>query len=292
MHVRIIANPISGGGRGPQTAAALATALEALGIVSETRITTRAGDARRWASEPGADCVVSVGGDGTLNEVANALSGTDVAIATLPLGTANVVACELSTLTNPGELAQLIANRSTRAIDAGRMGDRLFLLGTGAGLDAAIVEVVHRSRGARLSFLSYVWPAVKTILTYGYPRITVQVDGQKLCDDAQYVIVGNCSWSAGVFRATPKASLDDGLLDVCILRNLGVFKILWLIALAQLPNFAERRAVMYRQGREISLASASGARVPLQIDGDPGGELPAVFTVERQTLTVIAPGKK
>lgn len=289
MHVRIIANPISGGGRGPEVAAALAAALEARGVTNEVRITTRMGDAHAWAKEPGADCVVSVGGDGTLNEVANALAGANVPIATLPLGTANVVARELRTPTDPVALAEFIANDNTRAIDTGHAGERLFLLGAGAGLDAAIVEVVHATRGKQLSFLSYVWPAVKTILSYEYPRITVEVDGETICADAHYVIVGNCRWSAGVFRATPKASLDDGLLDVCILRNLSIGKILWLIFLAQLPGFADRRAVTYRQGLEVRLSSSTNARVPLQIDGDPAGELPETFTVKRRALTVIAP---
>ncbi|NUM53785.1 MAG: diacylglycerol kinase family lipid kinase [Candidatus Hydrogenedentes bacterium] len=289
MRIRIIANPISGGGRGPQTAATLSAALGALGVPSETRVTERAGDAGAWAREPGADCVVSVGGDGTLNEVANALAGSGVPIATLPLGTANVVASELRTPTSAGALAQLIAGKSVRAIDTGRIGDRIFLLGAGAGLDAAIVEIVHKNRGKRLSFLSYVWPAVKAILTYDYPRITVTVDGETVCDDAHYVIVGNCSWSAGVFRATPKALLDDGLLDVCILRNLNVAKILWLIVLAVLPGFADRKSVMYRQGRDVNLESTTGERVPLQIDGDPAGELPAAFTVEPRSLHMVAP---
>lgn len=289
MHVRIIANPISGGGRGPETAAELAAALDVLGVGSDTRITKQAGDARGWAMEAGADCVVSVGGDGTLNEVANALAGSGVPIAALPLGTANVVATELRTPAKPGELARLIAAKSVRSIDFGRLGDRIFLLGAGAGLDAAIVEIVHANRGRRLSFLSYVWPTVKAILTYNYPPITVVVDGETVCGDAHYVIVGNCSWSAGVFRATPKAKLDDGVLDVCILRNLNVARILWLILLAMLPGFADRKPVMYRQGRHVRLESTTGERVPLQIDGDPGGQLPAAFAVVSRSLTVIAP---
>ncbi|MBX7257883.1 MAG: diacylglycerol kinase family lipid kinase [Candidatus Hydrogenedentes bacterium] len=289
MHVRIIANPISGGGRGPGAAAALSAALEARGISSETRITRQAGDAGVWAREPGADCVVSVGGDGTLNEVANALIGRGVPIATLPLGTANVVARELRTPTDPVLLSELIASSSIRVIDVGRAGERLFLLGTGAGLDAAIVEVVHGNRGAKLSFLSYVWPAVKTILTYRYPRITVEVDGETVSSDAHYVIVGNCSWSAGVFQATPKALPDDGLLDVCIIPKLSIAKILWLLILVQLPGLADRKAIIYRQGKTVSLRSTMGERIPLQIDGDPAGELPGTFTVEEKTLHVIAP---
>jgi len=287
MHVRIIANPISGGGRGPRTAEALATALTAHRISSEIRITTRAGDAHAWAAEPGADCVVSVGGDGTLNEVATALAGSGIPVATLPLGTANVVAHELRTPHDPSALAALIARGATRRIDVGRSGERLFLLGAGAGLDAAIVEVVHRNRGAKLSFASYVWPAVRTILSYAYPRITVTVDGEKICDDAHYVIVGNCQWSAGVFRATPEARIDDGLLDVCILRRLGVLKILWLILLAQFPGFAGRRAVQYRQGRHVELVATGGERIPLQIDGDPADALPVKFHIEPRGLCVV-----
>lgn len=291
MYVRIIANPISGGGRGPRSAGSLRDALSAHGIGSECRVTEGPGDAGAWAAEPGADCVVSVGGDGTLNEVANALAGAGTPIATLPLGTANVVARELCAPNDPAALANLIAASSTRAIDAGRAGERIFLLGAGAGLDAAIVEIVHGSRGKKLSFLSYVWPTIRTIFTYAFQPITVSIDGETVCHDAHYVIVGNCSWSAGVFKATPKARLDDGLLDICILRNLGVLKILWLILLAQLPGFAERRAVVYRQGRKVELVSTSGARVPLQIDGDPAGELPATFEIEPKSLRIFAPAK-
>ncbi|MDZ4861028.1 MAG: acylglycerol kinase family protein, partial [Candidatus Hydrogenedentes bacterium] len=114
MHVRIIANPISGGGRGPASAESLADALRKLGSSCDVRITTCAGDAHAWAGEPGADCVVSVGGDGTLNEIANALAGTDTLLATLPMGTANVVARELGTPLEPNALAELIVQRKTR----------------------------------------------------------------------------------------------------------------------------------------------------------------------------------
>lgn len=289
MKVRIIVNPISGGGKGPLLGTSLHSALRAHNIDAEIITTGKAGDAHREAREPGCDCVVSVGGDGTTNEIANAIAGTDTLLAILPLGTANVVARELRIPRNPEFVADCIARRMARPIDAGCCGERLFLLGCGAGLDAEVVARIHASRGRKLSYAAYVVPTVKTLFTYDYPKIRVAVDGQEVCVDGEYVIVANCRNSAGVFTATPKAKIDDGLLDVCIVKDLSVLKVGWLIVLSMLPGFADRRAVTYRQGRHVELLPAGPVPVPLQIDGDPAGTIPATFVVQPHALRVVAP---
>lgn len=267
----------------------LHSALRARNIDAEIFTTGKAGDAHRESREPGYDCVVSVGGDGTTNEIANAVAGTDTLLAILPVGTANVVARELGIPRNPEVVADCIARRMVRTIDAGRCGDRLFLLGGGAGLDAEVVARIHANRGRKLSYAAYVVPTVKALFTYGYPRIRVTVDGVEVCDDGEYVIVANCRNSAGVFTATPKAKIDDGLLDVCIVKDLSILKVGWLIVLSMLPGFADRRAITYRQGRHVELLPAGQNVVPLQIDGDPAGAIPATFAVQPHALQVVLP---
>lgn len=289
MHVRIIVNPIAGAGKGLVRAEELRRELASRGATAEILVTQRKGDAQREAARPGADCVVSVGGDGSANEVANGLRGSAALMAILPLGTANVVARELRLPSKPRELAALIGQRSVRAVDAGIILGRRFLLGAGAGLDAAVIDEVHARRGAHLSLAAYVRPVARTVWHYAYPPVRVLTDGRLVCEDAVYVVVGNCRFSAAVFPVTPEARLDDGLLDVCVFRDLTISKIIRLAAASWRKGFAHRKDLYYTQARAIRLEPASDAPVPFQVDGDPADGLPASIAVEPAALRIIAP---
>ncbi len=289
MKVRVIANPISGGGNGRRLGEAMSAALNARGISADLYVTTRAGEAGEIATETGYDCVVSVGGDGTTNEIANALLGTDIVLAILPLGTANVVPRQLGIPLNADAVADLIARGSVRRMDVGRCGDRIFLLGTGAGPDAAIVEAIHARRGQRLGISGYYVPTLRTLWRYDWPRIRVTVDGEVLCDDGHYAIVGNCRYSAGVFPFTPKARIDDGLLDVCVMRNLTMVRLARHAVASWRSGFVARKDVLYRTGTRVRFEAVDSRMLPLQIDGDPAGTLPSEFTVDPAALRVFAP---
>jgi len=289
MKVRVIANPISGGGNGRRLGEAMQAALQARGVDADLHITSRAGEAREIAGSAGYECVVSVGGDGTTNEVANGLTGTNIALAILPLGTANVVPRQLGIPLNADAVADLIVRGSIRTVDAGRFGDRIFLLGAGAGPDAAIVAAIHARRGKRLGIPGYFIPTLRTLWTYPWPRIRVIVDGEELCDDGHYAIVGNCRFSAGVFRFTPEARVNDGMLDVCVMRNLTMLRLAAHAVASWRRGFTSRRDVLYRKGKHIVFEAANSQSIPLQVDGDPAGTLPAEFTTEASSLRVVAP---
>lgn len=289
MNVRIIANPVSGAGRGLKRADALYAALKARGASAERFITSERGEAQAEAARPGADYVVAVGGDGSANEVANGLRGSGATLAILPIGTANVVARELRTPWNPEKLADLIMSGRTRLLDTGEVNGRIFLQSGGAGLDAAVVARVHARRGKRMGYWRYVQPILQTVWTYRFPPIRVLVDGSLFCEDAGYAVAGNCRFSAGAFPLTPEARFDDGLLDVCVFRGLALPRIAKLAIASWMPGFAQRRDVLYIKARHIVFEPASGAPVPFQIDGDPSGLLPATFEVRPASLRVAAP---
>lgn len=289
MRVTIIANPVAGGGRGRANAEALDRALTARGCTIDLRLTTQAGDAAEWAAEIDTDCVVSVGGDGTANEVVNGLRDPEMPVAILPMGSANVVARELSLPRNPEALADLLVTARPRIIDLGEHDGRKFLLGAGAGLDAAIAHQVHGARGKQSSVWRWVVPSITQVLRYAYHPIRVAVDGEVISEATHYAIVGNCIYSAGVFPSTPRARIDDGLLDVCLLENLYPIKMAWIAGAVWHPRFIAGRDVVYRQGHEISFESPTGQAVPLQVDGDPAAFLPANFRVLPGALRVVAP---
>lgn len=289
MRVLIIANPIAGRGGGAAAAEALYRELSRRDVLVDRVITRRAGDAFTRAQTPGLDCVAVVGGDGTVNEVVNGLKGLAAQLAIFPVGTANVVAWELGVPPEAGAVADLIVGGVGRVIDAGRVGSRRFLLGAGAGLDAAVVERVHRLRGKRLSYLSYVRPVLAVVCARSYAKLTVTVDGARISEGAEYAVIGNCRCSAGVLAVTPQARLDDGLLDVCCVRDLGLARLARLALATRRKGFSERRDLTYVQGREVTLAPAGADRVAFQVDGDPAGELPVTVTVEPGAVRVAAP---
>lgn len=290
--VHIIANPVAGGGRGHRVAQSLATALERRGLDVSLFETAQAGDARAEAGRCDAAIIAVVGGDGTLNEVLNGLPDRCAAsIAICPVGTANVVARELGMGPDPGFVAEAIAAGGIRAMDIGLHGTRRFLLGAGAGLDAAVTKAVQESRGRKSSLLKWALPAIRVVLSYTWPRVRVTVDGEVIASSASYVIVGNCRYSAGIFPATPRADTADGLLDVCALSNLSIPRLLWLLANVWRPSFVEKPWIAYRQGREIHLEPAEGeVHAFLQVDGDPAGAIPASFNVAEWRINMTVPG--
>ena len=295
MNVRVIANPIAGGGRARHLAEALVQALRSRGAATELAITQGKGDARRLAAEPGADTVVSVGGDGTAHEIANGLRGTETRLALLAVGTANVVARQFRLPGRPQAVADLvIAGKSVRMdlglrLDPATGAGERFLLGAGAGLDAAIVAKVEAGRKRTSSLLKWVGPSISTVLSYQYPKIRAIVDGEVLTESAEYAIVGNCVMSAAVFPATPRARTDDGLLDVCLLHRLNAWKCATLAVSVFSPRFTERKDVVYRQGARIRLEPAGDVAAPLQVDGDPAGSVPVDFGVEPAALSLLVP---
>lgn len=289
MKIRIIANPVSGGGRGKTMAQTLQDLLNDVLGGTELILTQKAGDASVEAARPGADCIVAVGGDGTINEIVNGMQGTDATLAILPMGTANVVARELGIPRDPQAVAKLIADQHLRSMDVGIADGRRFLLGAGAGFDAAVAQAVSEQRGRSSSYLKWLRPILSTCFTYSYPEIRVIVDGQTVSETAQYAIVGNCRYSAGIFAATPKAKIDDGMLDVCLMHNLNLLRLVRIGLQLRHARFLDRKDVTYVQGKHVVLKPASEEPVPLQIDGDPAGCIPAEFRVAPRALRVVVP---
>lgn len=289
MKVHIIANPASGGGRSTAKAEALRRALEPRVDAVELFITQAAGDGGEMAAASDADCLVSVGGDGTTNEILNGMDRDRAALAILPMGTANVVARELGLKAEPARLADLIARRESRRIDAGRINGRLFLLGVGAGLDAAVTKRVSEAASNASGFARWIGPAIKTVLHFNYAPIRVKVNGETVSETTPYAVVGNCRFSAGVFSMTPRATLNDGRLDVCALHRLNLLKLAWLSAAVWSPHFPERGDVVYRQAETIELEPASDLPVPVQVDGDAAGFLPVTCEAVAAAVEVIAP---
>jgi diacylglycerol kinase (ATP) len=299
QRIRIIANPVSGQGLSGRRARDVMIRLVELGCTVEVVETRCAGDARRIACEAkSVDALVAVGGDGTINEVANGYApGPAPPLGIIPSGTANVLAKEIRLPRKARDLADVIASGREIAWDAGRIrpGDRRFMLFVSAGFDAQVVHEFHRSRNGRIRMSDYVAWGVRTYMRCEVPKIRVELDGKVEADPAAWVVVSNVRSYGGPIVLTPGAKYDDGYFEVMIQRRrhkadtahlFGASLLTWAFGVDARPA-----DVTYHRARHVRLAPADGTPVALQVDGDPGGFLPVDLSVEPGGVRILGPAQ-
>ena len=292
MKVTVICNPQAGRGN---REAALEPALEVLreaGWELTVRFTTGPGHATTLADEAasaGADGVVVVAGDGTLNEAVQSLAGTRTALGYLPFGTVNIWARELGLPMNLVEAARALVDCRIELADLGRAGDRYFLRMAGVGGDG---EVLRRARHIerykrRFSTLPYAAAALSTVPLYRGADLELRYDGLIRRVQALQLVVGNTRIYAGRLHFTPHAIANDGRLDVCIVKGKGplalVRQALPLVALGSV-KFSDVELLRVRE-----LSVQTDLDLAMQLDGELAGSTPVRFTVASRALRAIVP---
>jgi YegS/Rv2252/BmrU family lipid kinase len=245
-------------------------------------LTEAAGHGRTLAFEiaSSVNVLVSVGGDGTVNEIANGVvdAGQDTPILIIPTGTTNVVFRELRLPHDLKSQVKLAVDSSVRLLDLGRAGDRFFIMCAGAGFDAAIVDTISQTRTqSGITMLNYIMATLREASRYRFPRMRVNVDGEDIDEDSTFVVIGNMPRYGGLFRLFKDASPDDGILDVCSLHGKSVWALVRYAWGAFRHNLMGYKDVAFYRGKEIKVEA--NERVLVQVDGDRGGELPMIFTL-------------
>lgn len=256
----------------------------------------------REAAHEGYDVVVAFGGDGTVNEAANGLLGSDTPLCALPGGSANVFAKILGI---PGELIDatehLLAMADdwrVRKVDLGLVNDRAFTFNSGVGLDASVVEQVDAKPKLKARFgpWFFTWKAFGAARRYILrpPRMLVESEAGEL--EAVTAVVQNGSpftyFNDKPIEIADGASLDSGELVLAALDRatpLGMSSIA-VRALSPRARVTGSRRITGVQGlRELTVRSADGRPLPLQVDGDYLGEVDeARYSVRPRALTVVA----
>jgi diacylglycerol kinase (ATP) len=169
--------------------------------------------------------IVIVGGDGSLNTAINALHGADVEMAIVPTGSGNDFIRTAGI--DYAEPECYLEPLSTRRIDLGKVGDRLFVNIFGSGFDADVARGMQQNRWK--GDFGYFIEVMKTLSRFKSPRVTMETDSEKLELDAMTVSVGNGRWHGGMFMLTPDADLTDGELDLCLVRKIPKLRFLTLV---------------------------------------------------------------
>jgi YegS/Rv2252/BmrU family lipid kinase len=266
------------------------TARDISGWEIEFETTARAGqgtEIARRAVQERFDAAVACGGDGTVNEVINGLAGGETALAVVRGGTANVWAKEVGISRHADAALQLLASGEQRVIDLGRAGDRYFLLMAGVGFDATVVRDVLRSKLKRqIGAAAYILHGLRRLATYRSENVDLRSNGDVIASRVYWLLAGNTRSYGGLVNITNGARIDDGKLDIALLRNGGLLRFASLLPWVIAGRHSGRRDVLYRSVREIDIATPGLA---VQIDGEYLGETPIRLSIESRALRVIVP---
>ncbi len=292
---RIIANPASGGAQSDAALRDLAETARWLtehGLPTELRLTRRAGHATELAHEAAAagyDTVIAAGGDGTVNDVIQALAGYRTALGVLPHGTVNVWAREMGIGLNTLDARETLLHGVRRRVDLGRAGQRYFLMMAGIGFDAEVARRVEQGRLKRfgLKLLEYFGTVVLLSVTRPSDTVRITMGGRRRREQALMVIIGNTRLYGGAMTFTRRAVADDGLLDVVVIGSGGLLHRANVLtrAFLRLPPVGPR--VRYERAQSVRLESRQPT--PVQVDGEVIGYLPMTFSIAPQALSVIVP---
>jgi len=288
--VCFVVNPIAGKGRALAEWKKIEPVAAQLGDYA-VRFTERPGHATELAREAvrqGYDRVVSMGGDGTLNEVGNGLMGSGAALAVIPAGTGNDWARTSGVPRDSAEGCRLAFQGRLSRMDVGlAQGHRYFFNGAGFGLDAEVCARVN-TYGPRFKKLSYVRGLLETLNQFTGVPLDVEVDGQRLhIPRALLLDVGIGRYLGGGMQFFPSADPTDGLFEIIWGENLGRLELLQLVAKIYSGRHLGHPKVRTMRGRK--LAANSSARVVFQIDGEVVGHLPVTFEIIPKALDVVLP---
>jgi len=283
-------------------------------VFLETTLDDRGPGLAGGAVAAGARMVVAAGGDGTVRACAQALAGTQVPLAIVPLGTANLAARALGIPSRIGRslatafggherrIDLAVAGAAAGAAGAGATGDAwatsgagelTFAAMAGIGLDAEVVAATPRLLKMRTGWLAYAAAGIAHLPGRG-ERFTVRLDDDEpLVRQARCVVVGNAGLLPGGFTLLPQARLDDGLLDVGILAPSGAAG--WLRVAHQVLSGSGRGGSQLEQHQARRVEIKAEEELPREVDGDvitPGRLLTVTLLRRALTVRVPPPGRR
>ncbi len=283
----MVVNPIAGRHGPRDTLSAVVRRIRELGLAVEVERTRQPGDAYDWAAglDPSTQAAVVVGGDGTVREVIDGLAGNPVPLALLPTGTENLIAKAYGFRFDAEALCRRIRSGTARRVDVGVLNGRHFLAVVGVGFDAEVVERLRAARTGHITHLSYFWPLWRTFWEHRFPPLRVVADGETIFDGPGLAFAANLPQYAIGLPICPNARGDDGLLDLCVFPCASQGRLLVHSVRTVLKRHLTRGGVIHHKCRSVRITSPR--HVPVEADGDTGGELPADITVHPGHATVL-----
>ena len=299
-YAKVIVNPSAGAGKTAKVWPDVLAALRRSKLDFDYDLTTARGqttEIARMAAMQGYKLVVSVGGDGTANEVANGLfqSGCldNVALGIVATGTGCDYIRTIGTPPDYREACQRLVSPKRLAVDlgivefinGGKAMSRIFLNSAGAGLDAEITRATKKQLKFLSPRLSYLSGLLWALLSYRNRDIWLRIDEEMEARKACMVLMSIGKFGGGGMLAAPDADPGDGLFDVMVVGDVAKPALIWALGRVYRGTHLTHSKVMTKRAREVEIRPVQP--IAVQADGELLGEAPAKFKIMHAVLQVV-----
>jgi diacylglycerol kinase (ATP) len=266
--ILFVVNPISGGKNKSGFQALVISNLDHTKYEPTILFTEKPGhacDITRDALQKGFKKIIAVGGDGTVNEVANLLINTDAALGIIPFGSGNGLARHMGIPVSPAKAIASLNTAKIKINDVGTLNGMPFFSVSGIGFDAHIGKIFATLKGR--GFVGYIKAVLTEFANYKSQNYKITMNGQTIEKNAFLITFANGSQYGNNAYIAPKALVDDGLLDVCVLKPFPVYNMPGL-ALRVFNKTADKSKYLDTlKGNVITVLREQEG--PIHIDGEP-----------------------
>jgi YegS/Rv2252/BmrU family lipid kinase len=268
--IHFIINPIAGKGENELSEALLETYFpktEYSISIKKSEFALHAKALTKTSIEEGAEIIVACGGDGTINEVASCLVNTSVVLGILQMGSGNGLASNLKIPKNIKRALTIIKNQNIIAIDTGTINGEPFFSNTGVGFDAHVISDFEENTTRQL--FSYLQSTLRTLKKYHYKNV-VELKYNETTEliSPFLLFVSNSNEMGYKMSLTPRASLQDGLLDLVIVPELSNFKLFIFTLLFLFKKHHWLEEVRFKQITSLEIKSVDNIILKTQKDGE------------------------
>lgn len=288
-NILFIINPISGGKNKLKIPGIIEAHLDHSQFNANFSFTEYVGHAAEIAEEAANhnfDVIVAVGGDGTINEIGTKVMKSNKVLGIIPFGSGNGLARFLKIPMNTKGAIEVINKLHVSKIDTATFNDKYFFNMAGMGFDAHISSIFAGNKKRGLS--GYVKLGLKEMMDYKAQQYDITVDGIAYSRKAFVVSIANSSQYGNNAHVSPRASVTDGLLDVCVIKKFPLYKMPVLAMEMILAKTDQSELVEIIRGKHIQIGREADAAI--HIDGEPffmGADIE--ITVDPLSLQIITP---
>jgi diacylglycerol kinase (ATP) len=297
---KVVVNPVASGGKAGRQWPQLRQLFVQGGLEFDFELTQYQGHATeiaRKALDAGFRHLISLGGDGTVNEIVNGMmvdgqSPPDAELSIIPSGTGSDYVRILGISRDPSEAGRVALGQNTRRVDVGEIRCsrdgrpivRYFVNVAGLGFDSEVCARVNRMSKRISGTIPYLSSLVLTLFSYTNKDVNLTFDGQRMSGRYNSVVICNGQYFGGGMWIGPKAAADDGIFDVVILKDLNKLEFLANVPRVYKGTHLTHPKVASFQAKEVHVEARQ--RMFIQAEGELVGEAPATFRIIPGALSI------
>ncbi len=299
----VIINPNAGNKKATADLGNISDYLKVKGLNFISVFTERKLDAIELAKtniEKGYKNIIVVGGDGTINEVVNAIfhqtkyKTNEICLGVIMIGTGNDWGKMFNIPNNYRDAIDIIANKKTFLQDAGlvkyhcdnNIKKRYFINVAGIGFDAMVLDNANKKKEkGKTSKFSYLSSLLTSLIKHRHSEIEIIADNKSFKNNVFSINVGICRYSGGGMMQVPNAIPDDGLFDLTVINKIGKIDVVRSIKRLYDGSILEHPKVNHHRAKVIKIKSDTP--IKLEVDGESLGHTPFEFTIIPRSINVI-----